>query len=99
MVVSTVQIQGKLPRAVSISNMILITNKKTKAMKTKVIFISLFLAIIAGNAMAQDANLEYTNAMNNIFAKVDKSKITTGLLADYGVQIVDVEINFNTIIL
>ena len=60
-------------------------------MKTKVILISLFLALIAGNMMAQDANQAYTDAMNAIFQKVDKSKITTGLLADYGVQIVDPE--------
>jgi len=45
-------------------------------MKTKVILISLFLALIAGNMMAQDANQAYTDAMNAIFQKVDKSKIT-----------------------
>jgi len=60
-------------------------------MKTKTTLIFLLLAMIAGNTMAQDFNLEYTNAMNNIFAKVDKSKIATGLLADYGVPIVAIE--------
>jgi len=60
-------------------------------MKTKVILISLFLALIAGNMMAQDANQAYTDAMNAIFQKVDKSKIATGLLVDYGAQIVDPE--------
>jgi hypothetical protein len=60
-------------------------------MKTKLIFISLFLAIFAGNTMAQDANQAYTDAMNTIFQNVNKSKITTGLLSDYGLQIVDPE--------
>jgi len=53
-------------------------------MKTKTIFITLFLAMIVGNTMAQDFNQQYTDTMNFIFQKVDKSKITTGLLADYG---------------
>ena len=60
-------------------------------MKTKVTLIFLFLAMIAGNTMAQDSNQDYTNAMNNIFQQVDKSKVTTGLLADYGLQIVNIE--------
>ena len=60
-------------------------------MKTKLTLISLFLELIVGNTVAQDPNQEYTNAMNSVFAKVDKSKIATGLLADYGLQIVDVE--------
>ena len=60
-------------------------------MKTRITLISLFLAIIIGNMTAQDANQAYTDAMNAIFQKVDKSKITTGLLVDYGVQVVDPE--------
>jgi len=44
-------------------------------MKTKLMLISLFLALVAGNAMAQDFNQDYTNAMNSIFQQVDKSKI------------------------
>ena len=45
-------------------------------MKTRITLISLFLAIIIGNITAQDANQAYTDAMNAIFQKVDKSKIT-----------------------
>jgi len=41
--------------------------------------------------MAQDANQEYTDAMNAIFQQIDKSQIRTGLLVDYGLQIVDPE--------
>ncbi|MCL1933536.1 MAG: hypothetical protein FWF53_06985 [Candidatus Azobacteroides sp.] len=63
-------------------------------MKTKVFLIFLFSVISVGNMMAQDADQVYTDAMNTIFQKVDKSKITTGLLADYGVQAVDLE-SFN----
>jgi len=58
-------------------------------MKTKVTLFSLLLVIVVGNTMAQDANQAYTEALNAIFLQVDKSKITTGLLADYGLQIVD----------
>ena len=61
-------------------------------MRTKIILISLFLAIIAGNTMAQDADQAYSDAMNTIFQRINKSKITTGLLVDYGVQIVDPEV-------
>jgi len=57
-------------------------------MKTKITLISLFLTIVVGNTMAQDANQAYTDTMNAIFQQIDKSKITTGLLVDYGLQIV-----------
>ncbi|MCL1937868.1 MAG: hypothetical protein FWF52_05685 [Candidatus Azobacteroides sp.] len=60
-------------------------------MKTKLTLISLFLAIAVGNVMAQDADQVYTDVMNAIFQKINKSKITTGLLIDYGVQAVDPE--------
>jgi len=60
-------------------------------MKAKLTFIFLFLTIVVGNTMAQDANQAYTDAMNTIFQQIDKSKITTGLLIDYGLQIVDPE--------
>jgi len=60
-------------------------------MKTKVILIPLFLVMIVGNTMAQDFDQQYTDAINAIFQKVDKSKITTGLLSDYGVQIINPE--------
>ena len=43
------------------------------------------------SSIAQDFNQQYTDTMNYIFQKVDKSKITTGLLADYGLQIMAIE--------
>jgi len=42
--------------------------------------------MIAGSLLAQDP---YTNRMNHIFQYVDKSRITTGLLSDYGLQMVE----------
>ena len=38
----------------------------------------------------------YTETMNSIFEHVDKSRITTGLLSDYGAHLIDVE-SFNGI--
>jgi len=38
---------------------------------------------------AQNPGQNYTNRMNHIFQYVDKSKITTGLLSEYSVQMVD----------
>ena len=60
-------------------------------MKSIIFYIVLFLTITVGDIMAQDANQAYSDTMNFIFQKVDKSKITTGLLTDYGVQVVDPE--------
>ena len=38
---------------------------------------------------AQNPGQEFTDRMNHIFQHVNKSKVTTGLLVDYGLQLVD----------
>jgi len=55
-----------------------------------------FLFLIVGVMMsthlpAQNPGQEFTNKMNHIFQHVNKSKIATGLLYDYGLQIVEPE--------
>ena len=58
-------------------------------MKKNIIVIMLFLFTIGiVNSNAQDIFTNYKTAMNTIFAKVDHSKVTTGLLSDYGLQLV-----------
>ena len=54
----------------------------------------LFLLITAGLMMsahlsAQNPGQDFTNRMNHIFQYMNKSRITTGLLSDYGLQIID----------
>ena len=38
---------------------------------------------------AQNPETEYTNRVNYIFQYMDKTKVTSGLLSDYGIWIVD----------
>ena len=38
---------------------------------------------------AQNPGQDFTNRMNHIFQYVDKNRVTTGLLSDYGLQMVD----------
>ena len=38
---------------------------------------------------AQNSGQEFTDRMNHIFQYVDKNKIVTGLLSDYGLQIIE----------
>ena len=57
-------------------------------MKTKIILLTVGL-MIAFNLLAQNPGQQYTDRMNYIFQYVDKSKITTGLLSDYGLQMVE----------
>ncbi|MDR2064139.1 MAG: T9SS type A sorting domain-containing protein [Prevotellaceae bacterium] len=65
-------------------------------MKTKILLLALNL-LTAVNVFAQkvvlepDPGQEYTDRMNYIFEHVDKNKITTGLLVDYGLQTVEPE--------
>ena len=40
---------------------------------------------------AQNPGQEFTDRMNHIFQHVDKSKIASGLLSDFGLQIVEPE--------
>jgi hypothetical protein len=65
-------------------------------MKRIFIPILLFLVLYAGKLSAQDTDQAYTDSLNYIFQQVDKSKIATGLLIDYGLQSVDPEV-FNGI--
>ena len=55
-----------------------------------------FITLVAGLMMtsylsAQNPGQEYTDRMNHIFQYVDKNKISTGLLSDYGLQMVEPE--------
>jgi hypothetical protein len=69
-------------------------------MKTKIFLLTLCL-LLSVNIFAQtgggliveplDPGQEYTDRMNYIFQYVDKTRITTGLLVDYGLQIVEPE--------
>ena len=56
-------------------------------MKNKIIILAMGI-MIAGNLPAQDLWQAYTDTMSHIFEHVDKSRITTGLLSDYQLQIV-----------
>lgn len=40
---------------------------------------------------AQETPDDYLNRVNYIFANVDHSKVTTGLLSDYGLQVIPPE--------
>lgn len=60
--------------------------------KYKIEFLAICLFLLFGSVTAQT----YYETINTIFENVDKSKITTGLLSDYGVQMVDIE-SFNGI--
>jgi len=64
-------------------------------MKTRFLFLTMGLMII-GDLMSQNPNQEYTDRMNYIFQYVNKSKITTGLLSDYGLYMVEPDV-FNGI--
>ena len=64
-------------------------------MKTKILLLSLGL-MIAVNLLSQNPGQDYTNRMNYIFQYADKNRITTGLLSDYGLQIVEPDV-FNGI--
>ena len=45
--------------------------------------------MISANLLAQTPGQAFTNRMNHIFQYVDKNRITTGLLSDYGMQMVE----------
>lgn len=57
-------------------------------MKAKNLLIAALL-IITGNLLAQNPGQEFTDRMNYIFQQTDKSRVTTGLLSDYGLQMVE----------
>ena len=49
----------------------------------------LLMCLIAGTSFAQ--NTDYYNRMNHVFGAIDKSKVTTGLLKEFGVRLNHVE--------
>ena len=53
--------------------------------------ISLFTVglLMTAHLSAQNPGQDFINRMNHIFQYVDKSKVATGLLSDYGLQIVE----------
>jgi hypothetical protein len=57
-------------------------------MKAK-IFLFVAWLIITSNLSAQNPGQEYTDRMNSIFQQTNKSRIATGLLSDYGLQMVE----------
>ena len=59
-------------------------------MKNKIISLAMGI-IIAGNLLAQNPGQEFTDRMNHIFQYVDKNKIASGLLSDYGLQLIEPE--------
>ncbi len=59
--------------------------------KKKYIFLLFFLSFLIGLAKAQDTLVDFKNQVNYVFANIDHSKVTTGLLSDYGLQIIPPE--------
>ena len=57
-------------------------------MNRKILFLAVGL-MTAVYLPAQNPSQEFTDRMNHIFQYVDKNKIATGLLSDYGLQIVE----------
>ena len=58
-------------------------------MKTKIFLLAMGI-LMTKNLLAQNlGQTTYSDRMNQIFQSVDKSKISTGLLCDYGLQMVE----------
>ncbi|GHS87357.1 hypothetical protein FACS1894201_08600 [Bacteroidia bacterium] len=55
----------------------------------KLALLLVILSLLSKLVVAQDITQVYKDTMDHIFQHVDKSKITTGLLSDYGLQVVD----------
>ena len=47
------------------------------------------LVLMTGYLSAQNPGQEFTDRMNYIFQPTDKSRVTTGLLSDFGLQMVE----------
>ena len=45
--------------------------------------------LITSQQMAQNPMQEFTDQMNHIFQHVDRNRVSTGLLSDFGLQIVE----------
>ena len=59
--------------------------------RNNIIIVLVFGFLIAGHGLKAQ---NYADTINHIFEHVDKSRITTGLLSDYGVQMVNLS-DFN----
>jgi hypothetical protein len=55
----------------------------------KVFFLLTMGLIMTANLFAQNPGQEFSDRMNHIFQYVNKSRIATGLLSDYGLQMVE----------
>jgi hypothetical protein len=55
----------------------------------KIIFLSVTGILISLHLFAQNPSQEFSNRMNHIFQYVNKSRASTGLLSDYGLQMVE----------
>ena len=66
----------------------MITNLKINIMNRKILILAVGLMITV-NLTAQNSGQEFIDRMNHIFQYVDKNKVTTGLLSDYGLQMVE----------
>ncbi|GHT68698.1 hypothetical protein AGMMS50239_34320 [Bacteroidia bacterium] len=60
-------------------------------MKSKILLLVVLLITMTG-LFAQNPGQEYTDRMNYIFQQMDKSRITTGLLSDYGLYMVEPDV-------
>jgi len=57
----------------------------------------LLIAILLSSAVkAQNYNTQFVAKMNKLFQQIDKSQITSGLLSDYALELVDI-LTFNGI--
>ena len=55
----------------------------------KVFFLLATGVMMTVHLTAQNPGQDFTNRMNHIFQYVDKNRISTGLLSDYGLQMVE----------
>jgi hypothetical protein len=55
----------------------------------KRLFLYLLILSVVNKVQAQSTN--YANRMNHIFGNIDKSKVTTGYLKEYGIKLTSLE--------
>lgn len=56
-------------------------------MKKILVFTGLFITLFYGNAQ----NTDYYDRMEHIFGNIDKTKVTTGFLKEFGIRFNEVE--------
>lgn len=57
-------------------------------MKKLLVFTLFFIALFYGNAQ----NTDYYDRMEHIFGNIDKTKVTTGFLKEFGIRFNEVEV-------